>query len=186
MLIPTGSVHKAKITASTLKEVKCAFCHGTYFYVMTRTGEGRDSAPLFIGQGDARAKAAADAQRHLTSYLKYDVDPVACPNCGRYQPGMVAAARDLKMSMKKILVLTGVSLVAALIGVVTLLDEKALDRFGYAAYLVPLIVFAALAVYRGRIDPNRDSSTRIGMNAPGPARFASREKAEAALSQTPA
>ncbi len=187
MLIPTGSVHKATATASTIKEVKCAFCHRPYFYVMTRSGSGRDSAPLWIGQTDAKNKAAADAHRQLMSHLTYDVDPVSCPNCGRYQPGMVAAARDLKMSMKKILIISGISFAVAFITAGLTYDEKNPSNIGWLAYLVPVIVFAALAIYRGRSDPNRDAGTRIGMNLAGPARFDSRARAEAALnSQHPA
>jgi hypothetical protein len=181
MLIPTGSVHTATATATTIKEVKCAFCHRPYFYVMTRSASGRDSAPLFIGQGDAKAKAAADAHRKLVSHLKFDVDPVACPNCGKYQPGMVAAARDLKMSMKKILLISGISFAVAFITAGLTYDEKNPSNIGWLAYLVPIVVFAALAIYRGTSDPNRDASTRIGMSSPGPARFDSRAKAEEAI-----
>jgi hypothetical protein len=183
LLIPTGSVHDAKLTGSVVKDVKCAFCHNQYFFVLTRTGEGRETAPLFIGQDDARRKATAKAHDRLAFALRFGVDAVSCPNCGKYQPRMVEAARDLRMSVKKIMTITVVVLVLAMAGAAAVVDDNTSDALAYSTYLIPIAVLVGLALYRDSIDPNRDASSRIGMNAPGPARFKSREQAEAALSR---
>jgi hypothetical protein len=93
MLIPTGTIHKHAVTGAGIKEVACQYCSGRFFYIIHRTGKGRATAPLFIGQKAAAHQAEAQAYATTRWLLHATVDPVPCLYCGHLQPDMVYAAK---------------------------------------------------------------------------------------------
>ena len=40
MIIPTGTAHDARMTASAVREVVCARCRNPFFFHLRRTGRG--------------------------------------------------------------------------------------------------------------------------------------------------
>ena len=182
MLIPLGTVMKASATGSVIREVKCVHCPITYYYVLRRTGRGRRTAHLWIGQREAKMFAAAEAKETLARYLADGVDAVACPNCGYYQPDMIGAAKDEKLSTRKILAWTVVAFFSPLIFVI---DQKHESMIGYVMYALGFGVFLALAAIRIAWNPNRDPWPRVGLGKPGPMRFMKRGEAERWLGESP-
>jgi hypothetical protein len=102
IIVPTGSVHDAKVTASAVRSSYCARCRKSFFYVLRRTGKGRAEAPLWIGQDAAAQKAANKAAASAQKQIATGADPVACPKCGLFAPQMVELARRALYSWKKI------------------------------------------------------------------------------------
>lgn len=186
MLIPTGLVIKASATGAVVKEVTCANCAGRFYYVLRRTGRGRSSAPLFLGQAEARRKAAAQAQSRLQWLLSQSVDPVPCLHCGHVQPDMIFAAQHQRFNIIWAFVLAGVAFLVPLLYAGVFLDTRAQERAGFVAFAAGGLVFGACLLYRLSYNPNRGrASMDTHRTATKFERFASRVEAEAACAPPP-
>ena len=73
----------------SLKQIHCAKCGRTYFYTIVRLGTGRGDSLYGTDDAGAQRRAQARAEAELQRPLEHDVEPVACPDCGWYQPEMV-------------------------------------------------------------------------------------------------
>lgn len=79
-----GTTYTQTIEVSVWKEHKCACCRTTYRYLFKRTMKGEGGSPEL---------AARNAERAVEKTLEHEVDQRPCPECGLYQPDMVAAKR---------------------------------------------------------------------------------------------
>jgi hypothetical protein len=79
-----GTTYTQTVEVSVWKEHKCACCRTTYRYLFKRTMKGEGGTPEV---------AARNAERNVEKTLEKEVDQRPCPECGLYQPDMVAAKR---------------------------------------------------------------------------------------------
>lgn len=181
ILIPTGVVYKTEAGGAVLREVVCHHCAGRFYYVLRRKGKGRGSAPLWIGREEASHRAADQAEARLAYALKHDVDPVACLYCGRYQPEMLAAAKNRRFPVHWGCSIAVVAGLLPLLIAIAFLSQKGQEQAGYYSYVIGPLVLIAYFVWRAVYDPDRNAAARIGA-APGQAeRFNDLAQAEAAL-----
>ncbi len=180
MLIPLGSVHRARVSGSRVKEVQCDRCRAIYFYILRRIGHGSGSAPLFLGRGAAADNAEEGAHKNLKKRLDKECDPVACPNCGHYQKAMIGAARSARLSWGKIWFITCLAFFLPVF-LMMAFPQDFQDRFGGLFVLIAPITLTVLIIMRMRINPNENPVSRIGLKKPGPQRFIKREDAEQEL-----
>ncbi len=94
MWIPYGSTHYNTATGKARKRVKCEWCETAYQYDLEREVTGTSKNLLFLDGQGASDRAADRAQEKLESAIRYGVDPVPCPSCGKYQEDMFDAARN--------------------------------------------------------------------------------------------
>src|SRR5262249_47500513 len=67
------------------KEHTCVGCGGVFRYLFVRTK---------VGQGANEAAATAAARKAVVNALGQEVEQLPCPDCGLYQPDMVAVQRS--------------------------------------------------------------------------------------------
>lgn len=154
MIIPTGTVHDARVTASTVREAVCARCRNPFYFLLERTGKGRAKTAFFIGMKDADREAALKARGNLDKKLAADVEPVSCPYCRFFQPQMVAAARQRLFPWWRIVLFWAIAHYGAGYALSLALPEAPL-------LLLSLPGFATVAVLlyqRQRFDPNRSTA----------------------------
>src|SRR5438067_1764347 len=80
----------AACSGAVIRAVRCEKCGCEYFYRLKRYGAARTSSPYGLDNQRAAAQARIIAERTLAKHLRYDVDPVRCPDCEWYQAHMVA------------------------------------------------------------------------------------------------
>jgi hypothetical protein len=166
MAIPVGTVHTAEREGGTLKAVCCERCGQKYWYELRRTGTGKGSAALFIGQGAAGDRAAAAAARDLERKLEAETELVPCPACRwvnedlvrRYRRTLYRRAPLLIVACLVVGLFGGPVIIGATSGVVSP-NAVWLTVLTAGLLLVgltsPLWVLASRAWLRSRVDPNR-------------------------------
>ena len=77
---------------TAVKEVTCQHCQAEYLYVIERTAIGQATTLYHFNEEGARDRSQTRAQTNL-QVIEKDFDLVPCPNCGSYQPQMVAFLR---------------------------------------------------------------------------------------------
>lgn len=80
-----GTTYTQTIEFSVWKEHTCSCCATVYRYLFKRTMKGQGGTP------DA---AARNAERAIEKALEKEVDQRPCPECGLFQPDMVATRRS--------------------------------------------------------------------------------------------
>jgi len=170
MLIPTGSRHYVSLTGSIWRAVRCEFCGSEFAYKMTRRGAGLASAPLFLDMPGAKKRATSKAESDLTRTLLNPrvVDPVPCPDCGKYQARMVARIR--RSSWKPVTYAGLLMMVAALFTffiALTYSHNPFTDRPFLIFIGVGALFFFIQIAHATTIDPNREEA---GGRRPAPSR----------------
>lgn len=74
--------HQSRLKVSCWKERDCRTCGRRYKYFFSQHR---------MGHGESRAEAELDAVERYVAALESQADPSPCPNCGSYQPEMIAA-----------------------------------------------------------------------------------------------
>ena len=85
----------ATATGSIVRAVVCEKCQAEFYYELERVECGEASAPYYLGQKSAEARAERKAQKNLARKLAYDLDPVPCPNCQWVNISAVKACNKL-------------------------------------------------------------------------------------------
>jgi hypothetical protein len=94
MWIPYGMSHYNTATGMARKRVLCEWCNTVYQYDLERKATGKGKSLLFLDNQGAKERAADRAQDKLEREIERAVDPIPCPQCGRYQTHMFKAARE--------------------------------------------------------------------------------------------
>jgi hypothetical protein len=169
----------AKVTAFKTKAVCCVQCGTRYLYDMKRQGDARSTTMLDSRSEATKQKAEEEAQAEVERKLDREIDTVPCPNCGCYQPDMVALLRRQHLRWLRDLGWMLLLLAAAPFGADRAFDLPYRDLLcTSASLLAPLAVgLLFLRCFRQRrYDPNAgDPHKRI---AQGQARAYSPEDAD--------
>ncbi|MFO0846887.1 MAG: hypothetical protein U0797_31735, partial [Gemmataceae bacterium] len=80
-----GTTYTQTIEFSVWKEHTCSCCGTVYRYLFKRSMKGEGGTPEVAGR---------NAERAVEKALEKEVDQRPCPECGLYQPDMVAAKRS--------------------------------------------------------------------------------------------
>ena len=154
MIIPTGSVHDARVTGGAIREIACQRCRRPFFFILRRIGKGRAKADFFIGMKSAESRAAGKAHADLQKKLSRDLDPVPCPNCGLYPPEMVVASRSRLYPWKKLIGFWAIAHFGGGYLLFRLLPSAPSPTF----YLPGLLTIGYLLFRRFTFDPNSSSA----------------------------
>ncbi|MBI4914501.1 MAG: hypothetical protein HY825_01515 [Acidobacteria bacterium] len=177
MIIPTGMVHDAAITAEGIRELQCEKCHRPFFLRLARTGKGRSTASFLENQEKAASQAADLAQARLEWKLASGVDPVPCPHCDFYQPQMVKEARARLFPWS-----IGIAAVAIChFGLGYLLSVVLPSAPGLVFFLPGIMALGVFLLLRQAFDPNRapSAAARLRKRFPQPS-YRTLEVAQAA------
>jgi hypothetical protein len=178
MIIPTGTVHDARATAATVREIICQRCRNPFFFLLERTGKGRAQTAFFFGMKEADRKASLKARGDLEKKLATEVDPVSCPYCRYYPPQMVAAARRRLFPWHRIVAAWAIAHFGAGYALSLALPQAPLPFLA----LPGIAVLAFLLCRRLSFDPNRSPAAAERLRARFPFQaFQTREAATAAL-----
>jgi hypothetical protein len=109
----------SRLQGKVAKEVACTGCGEHYVYILEREASGSGTSLYGLDNSGAQERALSSAAAKLDDYLRNDFEIVPCPNCGTYQPEMVAS---LKRSHKMWIwtLGAGLMLLAGIVGLVTL------------------------------------------------------------------
>jgi hypothetical protein len=80
-----GTEYTSTIEVSVWKEHTCVACANKYRYLFRRT---------ISGSGGSAEKAEREARKTAVNSLEHEADMQPCPECGLYQPDMIAAQRS--------------------------------------------------------------------------------------------
>lgn len=164
MSIPYGRTYGATLRAKKLVIVRCQHCHCEYVYSMHLIGTGSGFSLLFSDNEGAEEEAVAEARRDLKRQVEEEIEMVACPDCGCYQPNMVAVAKRRRLRRGLGIGLT-VSILVLGVGMYAYGWRS--DGFDYGGTISAFAcaigcalgaTILALASYK-RHDPNRGLST---------------------------
>ena len=91
-----GNTYTATAAGSVLKLVHCEQCNHEFGYKMSRKAAGDAFSTLGLSNQRAADAAETQAGKRLQRKLAKSCDPVPCPECGLYQPEMVARLRVVR------------------------------------------------------------------------------------------
>jgi hypothetical protein len=182
-MIYFGRRYTCTVNGSVWKNTQCEGCQCQYVYLMSRTGTGSGRSPYYMDNEGAQRRAQDAAVKNLQRRLDRDLDPVACPDCGLYQPAMVRLLRRRRWGWVHIcgwIVIAAAFVVALLTGDV---GRRAGPNFGERLISLPSVAILGFGVglialsWGGRslYDPNVDATERAGpkeSSAEGPHRRA--------------
>jgi hypothetical protein len=160
-MIYVGKRYTATVDGSIYKKVICENCRRVYYYQMSRRAQGEGDSPYYLDNTGASERATERAQRNLERRLAKGSEPVACPDCGRFQAHMIRIIRSRRFDRLYWLIfgLPVVALLAATLyfGANRIRPEEAPLLFA-TLISVPVLLGAACWVYRWRLwhayDPN--------------------------------
>jgi hypothetical protein len=92
--IPTGTRYVATLKGGTWKFVTCEKCRQPYAYLLVLEATGQGHNTLFLDAEGAAQQAREQAIQNYEAKSRNCVLPVPCPQCGFYQPDMVAQLKD--------------------------------------------------------------------------------------------
>lgn len=175
MIIPTGRKYTATVGGAVWKEVLCQHCGTEFVYLLERQASGEGSSPFWLDNKGAEHRAEERATRKLAERLAADSDPVACPECGRYQAEMVALLKREKWRWALYL---GVFIVFFYVvgnWLFVVVSER-VDQFVERLFARPFVLIPTFALVtslgallrRHLYDPNADAASRAGTTLPGP------------------
>jgi hypothetical protein len=93
MLIYVGKTFTSTATGVVVKDISCEQCGERFYYQLARVGTGRGTAPYYLGQNSAAARAQRAAEADLALKLRTECELVACPHCGHIQQQMIQVLR---------------------------------------------------------------------------------------------
>lgn len=156
----------ATVTGRRLVSVTCQKCRTGYWYELSRVGGGRASAPYYLAQQAAQARADRAAQKDLARRLEQDVELVPCPKCNwvnqdlvdRYRQGLYRRAPMLIAVCVAVGVL-GYAIIAGITGGGGYHPNAGAARTVGAVLLAvglssPVWVLLPRRILRLRVDPN--------------------------------
>ncbi len=151
-----------RLSGATIKEIVCAKCRATYAITVNRTVEGYGTSLYNADDEGAMKRANENAQANLKNSLENAVELAPCPNCGAYQPAMVAFLKGAHL--KWLYLPAAVFLIAgAFAGFLAYLQSSSVMMYSAGALIlagVGLIVFRLWAA--STLDPNAgDPKERI-------------------------
>lgn len=88
-----GNQHSARVAGPSTRRVDCVRCGCHFEYPVEVVGVGMAHSPFFAFEREARRKALERAEDDLARRLDTEVVPLACPECGDYQPDMIELLR---------------------------------------------------------------------------------------------
>ena len=141
-----------------MKRVRCEQCETRYNYVMERQAEAGSRRPFGIGADDAARDVRSEARERLRRRLADEVDPVPCPECGRFQAEMVETMLEEDYGWVRLfplwIALIGL-IVVPVVAFLTFLFIKLGDGFVEYPILIPVVAVVyflpfALIWFRGR------------------------------------
>ncbi len=91
--IPYGRSYTTSMSGAAWRVTPCECCGGEFVYRIERRVQASGFSPLFLDNEGASQRAQTRAQTTLQQRLEKECEPVRCPDCGKYQAGMV---RQLK------------------------------------------------------------------------------------------
>lgn len=166
------SVEKVTARGSTWKEVRCEYCGCHFGYQMSRATSS--SRPYGVG-------ADASAREKLEEALAQEVEPIACPDCGKYQADMVAELEkrrageiEERSSGGMLGVITGISGLGVFAGAFGQDGSFVQNLFTPVTMISGLVLAGSIALGNGiansrkseRFDPNADAASRAGRTLP--------------------
>ena len=83
-----------ELSGTTVKEIVCAQCRTEYAFAVNRTVQGFGTSLYNADDEGAMKRANENARAKLKDALETAVELVPCPNCGAYQPDMVAFQKN--------------------------------------------------------------------------------------------
>jgi len=95
-MIYVGKSFTARLRGSRMCPVVCEKCQTSFVYELIRQGVGRGSAPYYIGQASAAARAEAGARKMLEKRLNREREPVACPGCNWVNADLIVGYRKTR------------------------------------------------------------------------------------------
>jgi len=188
VVIPVGMEYRSKVSDELEKEVSCEQCGITFYYVVTVTGFGHETSPLFLDNAGSKRVSRARAKKNLKNALeeaKHDNHAVPCPNCGWYQKNMYEVFRAGKYSwlsgnieglLIALILMSG--FVGLMFGGFYLFSDTNPDNgimilsFVWLVFVMCIVLFAVnhliFSKLRSRIDPNAsDVEERIALGKIG-------------------
>ena len=81
MIFYFGRNYTSRHVASRIADVRCDKCGCQYYYELRRTAIGQASAPYGLGAEAASDAAVASSKREVANRLRFDSEPVPCPQC---------------------------------------------------------------------------------------------------------
>ncbi len=96
-MIPLGVDWTATASGKVIKFVQCEQCSHEYGYILTRNIDVSTFSVLGLDNKASAKRSQSEASRRLRKALKNSCDPVPCPECGWYQPGMIERARRIRL-----------------------------------------------------------------------------------------
>jgi hypothetical protein len=153
-----------KLSGTSIKEVVCANCRTTYAFAVKRTVEGYATSLYNADDEGAAKRATENAQANLKSALENAIELAPCPNCGAYQPAMIAFLKNAHL--KWLYLPAAAFLVAGVFaGFLTYVQSSSVAMYSAAALIlagVGLIGFRLRAA--STVDPNAgDPKERIAL-----------------------
>jgi hypothetical protein len=153
-----------KLSGTTIKEIVCAKCRTTYAFSVKRTAQGYGTSLYNADDEGAMKRANENAQANLRQSLENAVELVPCPNCGAYQPAMVAFLKNVHL--KWLYLPAAIFFVAGVVtGFLAYVQSSSVMEFSAAALIlvgVGVIVFRLRAA--STLDPNAsDPKERIAL-----------------------
>jgi hypothetical protein len=153
-----------RLSGTTIKEIVCAKCRTTYAFTVNRTVEGYGTSLYNADDEGAMKRANESAQANLKHSLENAIELAPCPNCGAYQPAMVAFLKNAHL--KWLYLPAAAFLVAGVFaGFLTYVQSTPVVMFSAAALIlvgVGLIAFRLRAA--STFDPNAgDPKERIAL-----------------------
>src|SRR5438067_1274597 len=88
-----AKVFKSSTSGLRVESVVCEKCATTFSYELVRVGAGTASAPYYIGQTAAKARADQRARADLQKRLAREAELVPCPKCHWVNDGLIERVR---------------------------------------------------------------------------------------------
>lgn len=163
----------AKLSRAVWKPVLCASCGCGFLYRMRVSAQAEIEVGILGSADNARDSAERLASAELRKKMLNGCRPVPCPQCGNYQPNMVAAIRaHLWSRIAAAAQMAGI--VAALLAAGWAMWWEGGNPADVLMYLFRMptvwcaagvgVVAAGAAVYAYfLLDPNADAAARAGM-----------------------
>ncbi len=96
--IPIGRSYSATATGAVWKPVCCEHCGCEFAYQLVVSVQGRGFSPLFLSNYEAQESARQRAVHNLENRLARATGLAPCPDCGKYQSGMVSEMKRTRLS----------------------------------------------------------------------------------------
>jgi len=168
--------HSARAAGAIWRTVKCVGCGCEFLYRMQRDAKATKFDVAMMSDDEMTMATSSEAWALLAHRLHAECDAVPCPDCGIYQPDMVAMLRKRYSRLPYVAGIVAIAVWAIHIIGVALRNHR--DSFRPAIQMLGppfgyLLIGALFAIGVGvfihmTFDPNKYSSQRAGTLPPGP------------------